>query len=161
MKCPGTKEKFDDIAFVRLQPIELDGRDRADVQAVDLGRIDQLALPLLISGDRAADQGGPDLLKHLLLRAADDANEGEHVLSIGQLQLRRVTMNHRRTQIRAAFLFREARSESGGHVLSARLPESRLNLGPNRPRRPGHGEGGEAGLRVFGRPVSNRSQALG
>src|SRR5216684_1715900 len=114
-----------------------------------------------MSGVSVKKKGEPDLLKHLLLRAADDANEGEHVLSIGQLQLRRVAMNHRRTQIGAAFLFREARSESRGHVLSARLPQSRLNLGPNRSRRPGPGEGGEAGLRVFGRLVSNRSQALG
>src|SRR5215471_9968083 len=70
-------------------------------------------------------------------------------------------MNHRRTQIRTAFFFLEARSESGGHVLGARLRESRLNLGPNLPRRTRHGEGGEARLRVFGRPGRNRSQTLG
>src|SRR5664279_1401939 len=87
LKCAGTKEEFDDIAFVRLQPIELDGWDRADVQAVNLGRVDQLTLPLFVTCDRTADQGGPDLIEHLFLRAADYADEGEHILGIGQLQL--------------------------------------------------------------------------
>ena len=70
-------------------------------------------------------------------------------------------MNHRRTHIPAVFFFDEARSESSRHVLGATLREPRLNLSPNRPCRAGHGEGGEAGLRVFGRLGSNRSQTLG
>ena len=42
----GTEQELDDVAFVRLQPIELDGGNRSDVQAVDVRGVGQLALPL-------------------------------------------------------------------------------------------------------------------
>ena len=36
---PSAEEKIDDVAFVRLEPVEFGGRDRADVQAVDVRRV--------------------------------------------------------------------------------------------------------------------------
>ena len=84
LKSPWPEQKLDNIAFVRLQPIELDGRDSADIQAVDVVRVDQLPLPFLIFSDGAADQSRADLLEHLLLRALDNGYEREHELGIGK-----------------------------------------------------------------------------
>ena len=62
---PGAEQEVDDVAFVRLQPVELDGGDRADVEPVDVDGVGQLRLPLLVLGDRRADQRRADLREHL------------------------------------------------------------------------------------------------
>src|SRR5262249_14173077 len=71
----GAEEEIDDAALVRLQPVELDRRHRADVQPVDVNRVDELALPLAVVGDGAAHEGGADGCEHLLLRALHDRRE--------------------------------------------------------------------------------------
>src|SRR5262249_48613830 len=68
LKGAGAEQEIDDVALVRLQPVELDRRDRPEVQPVDVRRIDELPLPFLVVGDDAAHQRRPDRLQHLLLR---------------------------------------------------------------------------------------------
>ena len=47
LKCPRAEQKLHDIPLVRLQPIELDSRNRPYIQPVDMLRVDQLALASL------------------------------------------------------------------------------------------------------------------
>ena len=82
LKCPGTEQELYNIAFMWLKPVELDRRNRADVQAVDLMRVDQLALPFPVLGDGAAYQRLADLPQHLLLRTLDHADVREHELGV-------------------------------------------------------------------------------
>jgi len=56
------------LPFVRLQPIQLDGGNRADVQPVNMGRVDELPLPFRVLSHGAANQRGADLFQHLFLR---------------------------------------------------------------------------------------------
>jgi len=42
-KRPRAEEKVDDVAFVRLEPVELDGRNRTEIEAVDMHRVNELA----------------------------------------------------------------------------------------------------------------------
>src|SRR5258708_7323099 len=79
LKRPGAEEEIDDVSLVRLQPVQLDGGDRADVQTINVGRTYQLALPRLVVGNRGTDQGLADLLEHLLLRTLHHRHVGEHV----------------------------------------------------------------------------------
>ena len=44
LEGPGAEQEIDDVAFVRLQPIELDRGNRADVQAVDVRGVGQRSL---------------------------------------------------------------------------------------------------------------------
>src|SRR5207249_9508188 len=80
LKRTGPEEEVDDAAFVRLQPVELDRLERAEVEAVDVDRIGQGPLELRVLGNGRAHQRRADLLQHLGLRAFDDGAEGEHVL---------------------------------------------------------------------------------
>src|SRR5436190_5619008 len=80
----GTEQELYDIPLVRLQPIQLDCRNRADIQAIDMRGVDQLPLPSAVLRDRAADQSRSDLLEHLVLRALDYAHEWEHEFGIRQ-----------------------------------------------------------------------------
>lgn len=50
------KQEVDDVAFVRLQPVQGTGWNRADVESVDVASIHQLCDPLVVVSDRGADQ---------------------------------------------------------------------------------------------------------
>src|SRR3954471_3151016 len=50
------EQKIDDVAFVRLEPVELNRRDRTEVQPVDVHGIDEPAPKVRVIGDRAADK---------------------------------------------------------------------------------------------------------
>ncbi len=141
LKRPWAEEKLDDVALMRLQPVQFEGGEGADIQTVDVRCIDQLSLPLLILSNSAADQRRTNLLEHLFLGATDDAHEGEHELGIGKCEIGRVAVNHRRPQVATAFSFHQPRAESGGHIFDARLLEASFDGGPNRPGRTGHREG--------------------
>src|SRR5690349_16092400 len=81
LKRSRTEEELDDIAFVRLKPIELDGWNGADIQTVDVSRVDEFPLELRVMGDDAGDERGADPLEHFFLRATDHAGKREHELS--------------------------------------------------------------------------------
>ncbi len=77
---------------MRLEPVEFGRRDRADVQAVDVRRVGQLALPLLVVRDRRRDERRADLLYHQLLRILNDCDVREHVLGVGDLRVGQLAM---------------------------------------------------------------------
>src|SRR5262245_18009552 len=77
LKRPRPEKEVHNAAFVGLEPVELDGLERADVEAVDVNRICQSTLELGVFGDRGADQGRADVVEHLLLRAFDHGAEGK------------------------------------------------------------------------------------
>lgn len=77
-----SKEKLDQVSFVRLEPVQLDGLDPANVKPVDVVSIEQLLGELGIFRNGSADQCGTNGLDHLILWAFDDRSEGEHVLGI-------------------------------------------------------------------------------
>ena len=51
LKCAGPEQKLHDVAFVRLQPVELRGRNRAEIQPVDVHGVEQLAAKCLVASD--------------------------------------------------------------------------------------------------------------
>ena len=50
------EQEVNDVAFVRLQPVQGTGWNRADVESVDVASIHQFTNPLVIVRDRSADQ---------------------------------------------------------------------------------------------------------
>src|SRR5205807_268565 len=60
LEGPGAKQEIDNTALVRLQPVQLDGRQRSEVQPVDVGGLRQGPLELGILRDGAAHQRRPD-----------------------------------------------------------------------------------------------------
>src|SRR4051812_25578075 len=54
------EQKIDDVAFVRLEPVELNRRDRTEVQPVDVHGIDEPTPKVRVIGDRAADKRRSD-----------------------------------------------------------------------------------------------------
>ncbi len=87
LKGTGAEEKINDVPFVRLEPVELDGRDGADVQTVDVGRLHQLLAPSLVAGDGTANERLAYPLDHLSLWAFHNSDVGEHVFGLGNLAL--------------------------------------------------------------------------
>src|SRR6266536_5059404 len=51
LKRPRPEQKVHDVSLVRLEPVQLDRRDRTDVEPIDVGGVYQLALPLLVRGN--------------------------------------------------------------------------------------------------------------
>src|SRR5579864_4799032 len=96
LKRARPEQELDDVAFVRLEPVELNGRDRTEIQSIDVNRIHQRAPEFGPARDRTTDQRWPDLLEHLRLRAVHDRDEPEHVLLLRDGRLRRVAVDDRR-----------------------------------------------------------------
>ena len=73
---PRAEQKIDDVPFVRLQPIQSVGRDRTDVDSINLdastGRGDERG----VGGDDGPHKRRTDSAEHLRLRAFDDTDEG-------------------------------------------------------------------------------------
>ena len=59
LERPGAEQELDDVAFVRLEPVELNRRHRTEVQAIDVHRVDQRAAQLRLAGDRVQTSVGP------------------------------------------------------------------------------------------------------
>src|SRR3954464_6220430 len=57
----GSEQEVDDVAFVRLHPVQLVGADFTDVQAIDVGRVEQLLGPLWIFRQAGTHQRAADL----------------------------------------------------------------------------------------------------
>src|ERR1700730_4430497 len=73
LKCSRTEQELDNVTFVWLEPIELDGWNGADVQTVDVGGVDEFPLDLRVLRDHAADERGANPLQHFFLRTSDHA----------------------------------------------------------------------------------------
>src|SRR5713101_5983981 len=118
LKRARAEQKFDDVAFVRLEPVELDGRNRTEIQSIDVNRVDQRATELGPARDRAAHECRPDLLEHLRFRAVHDRDEREHVFLLRDRGLRRVAVDDRRQQIFGARFLHDTGSVAmlRGHV---------------------------------------------
>ena len=75
-------EELEEIAFVRLFPLDAVGRVGAEVQAFDVGAEQEAFDEVRILGEGGNDQGLADVGKHLGLRNLDDAGVGKHELGI-------------------------------------------------------------------------------
>src|SRR4030095_4839246 len=60
----GAEQEIDNVALMWLEPVQLDGRDRPDVQAIDVRGLEQLLAPHRVVSDRAAYQRLADFLDH-------------------------------------------------------------------------------------------------
>ena len=78
-----TEQKVDEIAFVRLQPVESACRDGTDVQSVDVSCVGQLVNPNFIARERGSNEGRADRLDHLFLRTFHYRNKRKHVFLHG------------------------------------------------------------------------------
>ena len=145
MECPIAQQEVNDVAFVGLHPVELVRLDGADVQAVDVGGVEELLGPRFIFGDGGADQGGADLFDHLILRAFHHAGKRKHVLGVGKRRIRAGAVDERRPQkIVRVFLNQTAAvAILRGDFRNARLFEQVFDLVVHRFRRTGEGEGGK------------------
>src|SRR5690349_20869298 len=79
------EEEVHDVSLVRLEPVELDGRNGADIQAVDMGGFDELPAPGVVVCDGAAYERLANLLDHLGLWALHHGHVGEHILGLRDL----------------------------------------------------------------------------
>src|SRR5713101_602996 len=77
LERPGTEQELDEVAFVRLQPVQLRGRHRPEVEPIDVHGVDETAAKRGVAGDGAAHQRRADRVQHLRLRALDDRDERE------------------------------------------------------------------------------------
>src|SRR5262245_50339113 len=127
----GPEEKFHDVSFVRLQPIELDRRDGPQVQAVDVRRVYELALEALVVRNGGADERCSDSLQHLVLRAAHHAHEWKHEFSIGQRTIGRVAMDDHGPQVTASLFFHQPRAVFFRNVFDPRFTQAVLDATPD------------------------------
>ena len=72
LECPRSEQEIDDVAFVRLQPVELQRFNFANIQPVDVRGVNQFLRKRIVFRDAGADQRVVNLLLHLILRALDD-----------------------------------------------------------------------------------------
>src|SRR5262245_31691509 len=72
LESAGPEEEIDDAPFVWLQPVQLDRRERADVQAVNVGGVEQGPLKRLVLRDGRANECPPDGIQHFGLRTFHD-----------------------------------------------------------------------------------------
>ncbi len=63
------EQEVDDVPLVWLEPVEGDRLHRADIEAVDVRRVEQLLRPVLVFGDAGCDQRLPDLLDSVWSRS--------------------------------------------------------------------------------------------
>src|SRR5437588_6608156 len=67
LKRPCPEEEIHNAPLVWLQPVQLDGRDRTQIEPVNMNGIRQRPLELLVLGNRRTDERRSDRLEHLLL----------------------------------------------------------------------------------------------
>src|SRR5262245_8174296 len=77
---PRPEEELDDVALVRLTPVELCGRHRPQIEPIDVHGVEEPAAEALVARHRGADERGADRVEHLRLRALHDRREGKHEL---------------------------------------------------------------------------------
>src|SRR5262249_3544113 len=145
VKLEGSRpeEEINDVAFVRLQPVQLDRRYRSDVQPVDIRRVEERALKSPVRSDRRADESRSDGVDHLVLGALHDGDKGEHVFLAGNSRLGRIAEDDGWPEISAAFFLHQAVTVFGSQVMNARGLEILVNVVRDRLSLTRDGEGGQ------------------
>src|SRR5262245_47921868 len=129
LKRSGPEEEFHNVPFVRLQPIELDRRDRRQVQAIDVCSVYKPALETPVARDGRPHKSRSDPIQYLVLRAADHGHEGEHEFSVGQRAIWRFAMDHDRAQVSAALFFHQPRAEFSRDMFDPVFMQDRKSVG--------------------------------
>ena len=116
-----------------------------------------------VPGDRSGHQGVPDLIQHLLLRAADDRDEREHVFEVGGRRIGALAMDHGRAEPGRPVPPDEPRpaAQRGGHLAGAAPGDAVLDVPVDGPRNARDGKRRQRALRVVGRPRGDRRETLG
>ena len=87
LESAGAEQEIDDVALVRLQPVERDRLHRSDVEPIDVGGIEQRLRELGVLCDAAANQRLVNLFDHLILWAIDNRHKGEHVFGVRHFKI--------------------------------------------------------------------------
>ena len=91
------------------------------VQAINVRRVGQLALPLLVVRDRGGDERRADLLNHLILRTLNHCNVPERMFGVGDLCVGRLAIDHPRAKLGASFFLDQPRTKLRRHVFGPAL----------------------------------------
>ena len=83
LKRPRAVQEVHDVAFVRLEPVELCGRNGPEVQAIDVVGIKEITSKRRIVRDAGPNERRADPAEHFILRALHDGNKREHELLTG------------------------------------------------------------------------------
>src|SRR5688500_15420465 len=78
LEGPRPEQELDDVAFVRLHPVQAGRRHRPEVEAIDVDGVEQLAPQARRARQRRTHERRTDRFHHLRLGALDDGDEGEH-----------------------------------------------------------------------------------
>ena len=113
------KQEIDNVAFVRLQPVQLVSSDGSNIQPINVSRIQQLTGEGFIFGDRSTNQSLTDFFQHLVLGAIDHRHEWKHVFGIRHCIVRIADMKHGRTQVIDAFLLNQPVARTGHDMFDA------------------------------------------
>src|SRR3972149_7768837 len=150
LKRPGAIQEIYDVSLVGLKPIQTNGGNGPQVQAVYVSRLQELSAKRLVLGDGAAHHGPPNRCQHLVLRTLDHRRKGKHVLLVRQFLVRRLTMNDGGAQVIAALTAHQsvaaAVSILGGYFFNTRLFHAAIDLARYRRRPAGHGAGRQGAL---------------
>src|SRR4029077_13998495 len=113
---PAAIQEINKGSFLWVPPVELRGGDGTEVQAVDVGGVDQFAVEVIVARDGRGDQRGADRGQHFFLRAVDYGDGREQVFFVGARTLGGVAVKHRRSQIGMRFAINQPRPIIGGGV---------------------------------------------
>ena len=145
-----------------LKPVELDGRDRAEVEPVDVHGVQQRPAKLRLVRDGRADQRRADAVEHLLFGALHHGHEGEHIFFLRNRGIGCLAVNDRGQQIVAAFFLDQPAliPVFGAVIRHTRGLEVRVDRGGDGTGHAGNREGRKSGVRVIGRQRLDRSQTF-
>ena len=116
-------EKFKEVSFVWLLPLNAVRRERPDVKSLDVVANHHILRPSFVFGKGTHDKSFADTIKHFRLWHLDYTREGKHELGIGQRMVFVVAGNEGRTEIGLPVSFDLTISVTmrGGNIASARL----------------------------------------
>jgi len=106
LKGARPEEEIHNVTLVWLEPVQLDGRNRTDVEAVDVGGFEEFLGPPFVIGDRGANERLLNFFEHLVLRTLNDRGVREHVFGLGNFKIGAGPVDHPWAQVGATFLFR-------------------------------------------------------
>ena len=105
-----------DVPFVRLKPVDLVRWNRSDVETIDVRRVQQVPLKLLVLCDGRANERLTNPFQHSLLRALHHTHKRKHKFLVGDGRFRRATVHDRRAEKGGSLASDQARAKLGGEV---------------------------------------------